>query len=84
MKRLIPFCLTVFTCICLLLATERRALAYVDPGTGLLALQSLASVMAATAYFLRKRIVGIFTKKKPSAGVVLPVAVRKDDSRNAA
>jgi hypothetical protein len=84
MKRLLYLCLSVFTCLCLLLATERRAMAYVDPGTGLLALQSMASVAAAAAYFLRKRIVGLFTKKKPSADPVLPAAVRKDDSPNAA
>jgi hypothetical protein len=84
MKRLISSCLTLLTCVCLLLATERRAMAYVDPGSGLLALQSLASALAAAGYFLRKRIVGLFTKRKPPAGVVLPVAVRKDDSRNAA
>ena len=84
MKRLVSFSLTVFTCVCLLLATERRALAYVDPGSGLLALQSLASIVAAAGYFLRRRIVGLFTIKKPPTGVVLTVTVRKDDSRNAA
>jgi hypothetical protein len=84
MKRLFSSLSAVFVCICLLLATERRALAYVDPGSGLIALQSLASVMAAAAYFLRRRILGLFTKKKPATGAVLPVAVRKDDSRNAA
>jgi hypothetical protein len=78
MKRLVSATLTLFTCLCLLLATERHARAYVDPGTGLLALQSAASAMAAAAFFLRKRIIGLFTKKKPSTGVVLPVAVRKD------
>jgi hypothetical protein len=84
MKRAVSFSLTMFVCVCLLLATERPAKAYVDPGSGLLALQSAASVVAAAAYFLRRRIVGLFTKKKPSTGAVLPVAVRKDDSRNAA
>jgi hypothetical protein len=80
MKRFVSTCLTLFICAFLLLATERQARAYVDPGTGLLALQSIASAMAAAAFFLRKRIVGLFTKKKPSTGVVLPVAVRKDVS----
>ena len=78
MKRVVSICLSLFICTCLLLATERQAKAYVDPGTGLLALQSIASAVAAAAFFLRKRIVGLFTKKKPSTGVVLPVAVRKD------
>jgi hypothetical protein len=84
MKRLISLTLTVFTCLCVLLATERRAMAYVDPGSGLLALQSLASVLAAAGFFLRRRIMGLFTRKKPIASVASPVSVRKEDSRNAA
>ena len=84
MKRLISFALTVFGCLCFLLATERRAMAYVDPGSGLLALQSFASVMAAVGFFLRRRIMGLFTRKKPMASVTSPVTVRKEDSRNAA
>jgi hypothetical protein len=91
MKRLISFTLTVFCCICLLVATERRALAYVDPGSGYLALQSAAAGFAAIGYFLRRRIAGLFGRdkaaKRPVARVVLttalPEAVRKDDSRAA-
>lgn len=78
MKRVVSLCLALFICTCLLLATERQARAYVDPGTGLLALQSVASMLAAAAYFLRKRILGLFTKKKPSTGVPMPVVARKD------
>ena len=84
MKRLVSFALTLFTCVCVLIATERRAMAYVDPGSGLLALQSVASVMAAAGFFLRRRIMGLFSRKKPMASVPSPVTVRKDDSRNAA
>jgi hypothetical protein len=89
MKRLISLSLTVFCCICLLVATERRAYAYVDPGSGLLAVQSVASVMAAAGYFMRRRIAALFGRdKKPAASVVLSAPklepVRKDDSRNAA
>ena len=84
MKRLISLSLTIFTCLCLVLATERRAMAYVDPGSGLLALQSLASVMAAAGFFLRKRIMGLFNRKKPLTTIATPVTVRKEDSRNAA
>ena len=84
MKRLISLSLTIFTCLCLVLATERRAMAYVDPGSGLLALQSLASVMAAAGFFLRKRIMGLFSRKKPLTTIATPVTVRKEDSRNAA
>jgi hypothetical protein len=89
MKRFLPFLISAFTCMCLLMASERRALAYVDPGSGMLALQSLASVAAAAGYFMRRRIMALFGRgtatppvaKKP---VTLPVALRKEDSRNAA
>jgi hypothetical protein len=78
MKRFASVTLSLFICICLLLATERQAKAYVDPGTGLLALQSAASAVAAAAFLLRKRIVGFFTRKKPSAGIALPTTGRKN------
>jgi hypothetical protein len=84
MKRLISVSLTVFSCLCLLLATERRAMAYVDPGSGLLALQSVGSLLAAAGFFLRRRIMGVFGKKKPMTSVISPVTVRKEDSRNTA
>ena len=94
MKRLISFSLSVFCCICLLVATDRHAYAYVDPGSGLLAVQSFAAVMGAIGYALRRRIAALFGRstwgreKKPAASVVLSAPklepVRKDDSRNAA
>jgi hypothetical protein len=91
MKRLIAFSLSVFCCICLVVAMERRAYAYVNPGDGLLALQSLASVAAAVGYFMRRRIALLFggakdaPAKKPAAAVVLTApVVQKGDSRNAA
>lgn len=84
MKRLISLSFTVFICFCLLLATERRAMAYVDPGSGLLALQSLASIVAAAGFFLRRRIMELFSRKKPLANTASPVTVQKEDSRKAA
>ncbi|HEY5215018.1 MAG TPA: hypothetical protein VIJ38_18565 [Acidobacteriaceae bacterium] len=84
MKRLVSFVLTLFTGVCFLMAMERQAMAYVDPGTGLLALQSFASVMAAAMFFLRRRIMGLFKRNKPQANVATPVTVQKEDSRNTA
>jgi hypothetical protein len=84
MKRLVSLSLTLFTCVCVFIAIEPRAMAYVDPGSGLLALQSIASMMAAAVFFLRRRIMGLFTRKKPLASIASPVTVQKDDSRNAA
>jgi hypothetical protein len=50
----------------------------------------MASVMAAAGFFLRRRIKDLFTRSKSPADkaekptLVLPVAARKNDSRNAA
>jgi hypothetical protein len=85
MKRLISLSLTVFCCICLLVATDRHAYAYVDPGSGLLALQGFAAFMGAIGYTMRRRIARLFGRdKKPVATVVLSTPIHKDDSRNAA
>ena len=62
MKRLVSISLGAFIFICMLVATERQAYGYVDPGSGMLALQSIASVAAACGYFLRRRIRSLFAK----------------------
>jgi hypothetical protein len=82
MKSFVSFSLAVICCICLMVATERRAMAYVDPGSGLLAIQSLAAAFTAGIYFMRRRIAALFGKK-PAPSTPLP-AVVKNDSRNAA
>jgi len=75
--------LAIFSCLCLMVATEHRAYAYVDPGSGFMALQAIASVMAAAGYFLRTRIKALFTRSKPAKPtLVLPVALGKNDSRS--
>jgi hypothetical protein len=94
MKRLISLYLTLFCCFCLMLATERRAMAYVDPGSGLLAVQSIGSILAAAGFFMRRRIMGLLNKKKSHTGAESRLAAtrlvdtritgRKEDSRNAA
>ncbi len=63
MARVLSISLAVFTLLCVVVATERRAWGYVDPGSGLLALQSAASMMAALGYLLRRRLKRLFTKK---------------------
>jgi len=76
MKRFLSFSLAVFCCTCLFMATEQRAYAYIDPGSGLLAIQSMFAALGAAGYFLRRRIAGIFGRKKPMAQVV-PAPVQK-------
>ena len=82
MKRLVSVTFAVVICLCLLVGTESRAMAYVDPGTGLLALQSVGSAAAATAFFLRRRIMAFFSKKE-TAVTPLPVVVKSDSRKTA-
>jgi hypothetical protein len=71
MKRLLSFSLGCVVCVCVLIATEQRAMAmYVDPGSGLLALQSAASVVAAAAFFLRRKIRGVFGLRRKAEDYV--------------
>jgi hypothetical protein len=87
--RAVSFSLAVVSCLCLLLATERQAHAYIDPSSGLLALQSLFAGLATAGYFLRRRVAQLFGRgKKPAATVAIaqpaPTSIRKDDTRSAA
>ncbi|SEG25327.1 hypothetical protein SAMN05421819_2392 [Bryocella elongata] len=90
MKKFSSIVLALFIGFCLLVATDHKAYGYVDPGTGMLALQSVASMAAAAGYFMRRRIKALFTRKdsvetsKGPERVVLPVRVTRDDSANAA
>ena len=81
MNRIVSLSLAVFTLFFTLVATSKNAFGYVDPGSGLLALQTFASVMAACGFFLRKRLKGLFGIK--SAVEPSPVT-DKTDSANAA
>ena len=81
MKRLLSFALGCIICVCVLIATEQRAMAmYVDPGSGLLALQSAASVVAAAAFFLRRKIRAVFGFRRKDE-VFVPLAEEKGDAR---
>jgi hypothetical protein len=60
MKRVISFSLGILITLCMIVGSERRAWGYVDPGSGLIALQGIASVAAAYAYYVRRRIHAFF------------------------
>ncbi len=49
---------------CLCLGLERRAYAYVDPGSGLLMLQAAGTVLTGVLFTLRKRIKSLMTRNK--------------------
>ena len=48
----------------LLLSMERRAYAYIDPGVGFAALQTVSATVFGALYFLRRRIKKLFQHKE--------------------
>jgi O-antigen/teichoic acid export membrane protein len=53
---------------------QQPAYAYTDPGTGLLAVQAVGSALAATGWYLRRKIWTLFHRRsaKPEAEPVAP------------
>ena len=80
MKRVVSSSLAVFITLCMIVGSERRAWGYVDPGSGLIALQTIASVAAAYAYVVRRKIRAFFSRKKEDPSGVLPVAGKTGES----
>jgi hypothetical protein len=62
MSRTLPVLFDLALFVCLFAAFEKTAYAYVDPGQGMLALQSLASAAAAAGYLLRRRLRKFFRR----------------------
>jgi hypothetical protein len=63
LARLILPLLAVCQVLALMVASEKPAHAYVDPGSGLLVFQVLGSMVAGAVYFLRYRIRKLFGMK---------------------
>jgi hypothetical protein len=82
MRRLVLFSLALFTALCFVVATDRNAWGYVDPGTGLLALQGIASALATCGFFFRRKIKTLFPRKEADKGT-LPRVADKENSANA-
>jgi hypothetical protein len=57
----LAFSLMTFQILAVLCALEQPAYAYVDPGTGLLALQILSATFAGMVFMLRRRLHGLLT-----------------------
>ncbi|MCU1226821.1 MAG: hypothetical protein JWQ42_4914 [Edaphobacter sp.] len=60
--------LTVMLIVALGLTFERRAYAYVDPGSGLLIFQGISAVVSGALLYFRRRIKGLFVKTEPKVG----------------
>jgi hypothetical protein len=68
--------ITLMLFIALSFTFERRAYAYVDPGSGLLIFQGISAVVSGALIYFRRRIKNLFTKATPTApSSVQPPAV---------
>ena len=80
MRRFTLGLLAFFCVFCFLLASQGRAWGYVDPGSGLLALQGFATAMAGVMYYMRRRIRALFSRKQDKP--VAPIALRPAPDRS--
>lgn len=56
------FALTAAFFIGLTFCFERRAYAYVDPGSSLLLFQSISAIVTGTIFYFRRRLKALFTR----------------------
>jgi len=63
--RLIYFVLTIFLFFSFALSIERHAYAYVDPGSGLVALQAVGTLFAGALFYMRRRLKRLFLRVSP-------------------
>lgn len=53
--------------VCLALAMERRAYAYIDPGSSLVIFQGVGAALSAGLFYFRKRLLGLFKRSGEGA-----------------
>jgi hypothetical protein len=76
------FLLSAMQFAALLVAFERPAQAYVDPGSGFVFLQVAGSMFAGTIYYLRHRLKRIFHAMRKSPQIPTPVAAQSEVIEN--
>ena len=64
MHRVIAVATTVLILLFVLVASERPACAYVDPGTGFVAVQAISSLFAGFLFVFRRRVRSLFQKRQ--------------------
>ena len=64
MRKLFQFVFAVVIGVGIMLMTERQAHAYTDPGSSLLILQTVGSVVTAAGLYFRRRIASLFRRNK--------------------
>jgi hypothetical protein len=76
------FLLSAMQIAALLVAFERPAQAYVDPGSGFVFLQVAGSMFAGTIYYLRHRLKRIFLAMRKSPQVPSPSGAQSEVLEN--
>jgi hypothetical protein len=77
----IAYCVvTLAMLFSLSLAFERRAYAYVDPGSGLLMLQAAGTVVTGILFTLRRRIKSLFTRSQLAPKSAVEASVPKTEA----
>jgi O-antigen/teichoic acid export membrane protein len=64
MKRLLQIVPSILILVGALMVFQQCAYAYTDPGTGLLAVQAVGSVVVAAGWYLRRKIYSLFHRGK--------------------
>lgn len=64
MRKLLLIFPAFLICLGILLAAEKPAYGYIDPGSGLLAIQALGSMLVAAGWYLRRKIYRLFHRGK--------------------
>ena len=76
MQRVLLFCSALICLFGFAMASVQPAYGYVDPGSGLLALQALGATLSAIGFYFRHQIRRLFGRRKqPAARVKLPSAM---------
>lgn len=68
--RLKYYAITVVLFLMLSFSLERRAYAYVDPGSSLLVFQSLSAIFTGTVFYFRRRLKSLFTRAEAAEAQV--------------
>jgi hypothetical protein len=66
----------------MLVAFERPALAYVDPGSGFVFLQVAGSMCAGAIYYLRHRLRRMLYSSRPSSTIASPASPQTEVAEN--
>jgi len=61
----IPRVLSIFFIFALVLSFERRAYAYVDPGSGLVVLQGIGTFLAGVSFYFRRNLKRLLFRNAP-------------------